>query len=85
MGKNHDGANISLRLTEAAALWDIPENKIAATVHDNGSRLNLAISLPDAWPDQCCFAHKLQSAISAVLHCEGPGEDAWRRQPSHFF
>jgi hypothetical protein len=51
MAEKHTGVNLSIRLAEVAEAWGIPESSIAATVHDNGSNINLAMELLDAWPD----------------------------------
>jgi len=38
--ERHTGQNISVRLSDCANEWNTPINKIAATVHDNGSNMN---------------------------------------------
>src|SRR6218665_1358204 len=65
--EKHTGENISIRLADAATEWEIPEDKIAATVHDNGSNIKLAMNLLDPWPDQQYFAHTLQLSINSGL------------------
>lgn len=84
--ERHTGHNISIRLADCASEWGISVDKIAATVHDNGSNINLAIDLLDDWPDQRCFSHTLQLAIGAGLKV--PAIDrmlgAARRLAAHF-
>ncbi|KAL3856839.1 hypothetical protein ACJMK2_011550 [Sinanodonta woodiana] len=82
----HTGQNISVRLSDCASEWNIPINKIAATVHDNGSNMNAAMNLLDDWPDQLCFAHTLQLAISAGLKVKSIARmlGASRRLSTHF-
>ena len=81
----HTGQNLSIRLAEAAAAWGIDEC-IAATVHDNGSNINLAMNLLDSWPDQRCFAHTLQLAINNALSIAAIDRmlGAARRLAAHF-
>lgn len=84
--ERHTGQNISVRLSDCANEWNIPINKIAATVHDNGSNMNAAMNLLDDWPDQLCFAHTLQLAISAGLKVKSIARmlGASRRLSAHF-
>ncbi|KAL3860698.1 hypothetical protein ACJMK2_010789 [Sinanodonta woodiana] len=84
--ERHTGQNISVRLSDCASEWNIPINKIAATVHDNGSNMNAAMNLLDDWPDQLCFVHTLQLAISTGLKVKSIARmlGASRRLSAHF-
>lgn len=84
--ERHTGENISIRLQATADEWGIPGRKIAATVHDNGSNINLAMNFLDDWPDQRCFAHTLQLAIGAGLKIPAIAQmlGAARRLAAHF-
>ena len=86
MGEKHTGQNLSVRLIDAAREWGIAESQIAATVHDNGANINLAMDLLDTWPDQRCFAHTLQLAISSGLKITAIERmlGAARRLAAHF-
>lgn len=86
VGERHTGENISIRLADAANEWGIADERIAATVHDNGSNVNLAMNLLDTWPDQRCFAHTLQLAINAGLSVRAIEKmlGAARRLAAHF-
>jgi len=86
VGEKHTGENLSIRLADAANEWNIADSKVSATVHDNGSNINLAMEMLDSWPDQRCFAHTLQLAISAALKVKAIERmlGAARRLAAHF-
>ena len=86
MGEKHTGKNISVRLSDAATEWGVADRQIAATVHDNGANINLAMDLLDTWPDQRCFSHTLQLVINSALSIKAIERmlGAARRLAAHF-
>ena len=84
--ERHTGENINIRLQDATDERRIPVQRIAASVHDNGSNINLAMDFLDEWPDQYCFAHMLLLAIGTGLKLPAIVEivRAARRLAAHF-
>ena len=64
MEERHTQANISSRLGDIAASWQL-ESKVKAVVHDGASNMK-EVASANSWTDINCSAHKLHLAVTGM-------------------